>query len=159
MDYFYFTISFYFFLSAQVSLAVTILIYYDIEQGDQMSKSTINYLNVLASSNQEKWTEIDGTNGTIDFLTLAMDEVSDDYTRLTRFKAGADTKSFGVKSHDYPEEIYIISGKLYDQAFDCWLEAGHYASRPPGEKHGPFSCSEECIVLEISYPSQSIYHS
>ena len=61
--------------------------------------------------------------------TLAMDEATGDYTRLTRFETGANTAVFGGKSHDYPEEIYIISGRLYDEAFDMWLEAGHYASR------------------------------
>ena len=39
-------------------------------------------------------------------LTLAIDEKSGDYTRLTRFKPGADTASFGAKSHDYPEIIF-----------------------------------------------------
>lgn len=29
-----------------------------------------------------------------------------------------------------PEEVFIVSGRLHDQAFDLWLEAGHYASRP-----------------------------
>lgn len=89
-------------------------------------------------------------------LTLAIDQVSGDYTRLTRFKAGANTASLGAKSHNYPEEIYIISGTLYDEAFKMWLEAGHYASRPPGEIHGPFYAKTECIVLECSYPSQAI---
>ncbi|MFT5396809.1 MAG: hypothetical protein ACI85N_002016 [Gammaproteobacteria bacterium] len=33
-------------------------------------------------------------------LTLSIDEESGDYTRLTRFKAGANTQAFGGKSHD-----------------------------------------------------------
>ena len=41
-------------------------------------------------------------------------------------------------------------------AFDQWLETGHFASRPPGEVHGPFVCDEDCLVLEVSFPSQSI---
>ena len=45
--------------------------------------------------------------------------------------------------------------RFYDEAFDRWLEPGDYASRPPGELHGPFIADEECIVLEMSYPSQS----
>jgi hypothetical protein len=118
-----------------------------------MSKSTITYWNVLSADNSGKWESIEGTEGMLEQLTLAMDEQSGDYSRLTRFKAGADTKKFGAKSHDYPEEIYIISGRLYDEAFDIWLEAGHYASRPPGEEHGPFICKEECLVMEVSYPS------
>jgi len=121
-----------------------------------MSKSTIEYWNVLASANKSKWDVIADTNEQLEQLTLSMDDVTGDYTRLTRFKAGADTSMFGGKSHDYPEEIYIVSGRLFDVAFDVWLEAGDYASRPPGEVHGPFICEKECLVLEISYPSQAI---
>jgi len=121
-----------------------------------MSKNTIEYWNVLAASNSGSWQAIENTDGMLEQLTLAMDEKTGDYTRLTRFKTGANTEKFGGKSHDYPEEIYIISGRLYDAAFAMWLEAGHYASRPPGEVHGPFICEEECLVLEISYPSQSV---
>jgi len=121
-----------------------------------MAKSTITYWNALDKRNNHKWEVLDGTQGLIEQLTLAMDNISGDYTRLTRFKPGADTAAFGVKSHDYPEEILIIKGRLYDQAFDKWLEVGDYASRPPGELHGPFRADEECIVLEVSYPSQSL---
>ena len=120
-----------------------------------MNKNTTTYWNVLDAANAGKWEPIKGTDGMLEQLTLAMDNVSGDYTRLTRFKAGADTKKFGPKSHNYPEEIYIISGRLYDEAFDMWLTAGHYASRPPGEVHGPFICEEECLVMEVSYPSQA----
>ncbi len=125
-------------------------------QGERMSKNTASYWNVLSPENSGKWEPIEGTEGMLEQLTLAMDGVTGDYTRLTRFKAGADTKKFGSKSHDYPEEIYIISGRIYDEAFDIWLEAGHFASRPPGEVHGPFICEEECLVLEVSHPSQSV---
>src|SRR5262245_42876548 len=81
---------------------------------------------------------------------------SDDgeYTRLTRFRPGADTTPFGGKSHTYPEEVFIVSGRLYDHAFDLWLEAGHYASRPAGELHGPFRTDVGCVVLELSFPSR-----
>ena len=121
-----------------------------------MPKSTATYWNALDRSNDDKWEAIEGTNGQLEQLTLAIDEENGDYTRLTRFKAGADTKTFGAKSHEYPEEIMIIKGRLYDEAFDKWLEAGDYASRPPGEVHGPFIAEEECVVLEMSYPSQSV---
>jgi hypothetical protein len=87
-------------------------------------------------------------------LTLSSDPVSGDYTRLTRFLPGADTSLFGGKCHDYPEEIYIISGRLHDAAFDLWLESGHYASRPPGEVHGPFRTDVGCLVLEVSFPGR-----
>ncbi|WP_126454751.1 cupin domain-containing protein [Sulfuriflexus mobilis] len=120
-----------------------------------MAKSTITYWNALDKANDNKWEVIEGTDGLLEELTLAIDEKTGDYTRLTRFKPGADTKSFGAKSHDYPEEIFIIKGRLYDEAFDKWIEAGNYASRPPGELHGPFKTDVECVVLEMSYPSQS----
>ena len=117
-----------------------------------MAKSTATYWNVLAQENSGKWESVPRTSGMLEQLTLAIDEKTGDYTRLTRFNAGADTAEFGSKSHTYPEEIYIISGKLYDAAFDKWLEAGDFASRPPGEVHGPFICKEECLVMEVSFP-------
>jgi len=121
-----------------------------------MSKNTAIYWNTLSAANEKQWQSVKNTNGMLEELTLAIDEQTGDYTRLTRFKAGANTKDFGGKSHDYPEEIYIISGKLYDIAFDLWLEAGHFASRPPHEVHGPFICEEDCLVLEVSFPSQAV---
>ena len=121
-----------------------------------MSKSTKTYWNALDKSNDCAWKMIEGSDGFLEQLTLAMDKNTGDYTRLTRFKPGADTASLGAKSHEYPEEIMIIKGRLYDEAFDRWLEVGDYASRPPGELHGPFKTDVGCVVLEMSYPSQSI---
>jgi len=121
-----------------------------------MAKSNVTYWNPLSAINSDKWEVIEGSDGQLEQLTLAIDEESGDYTRLTRFKAGADTKAFGGKAHDYPEEIMVIKGRLYDEAFDMWLEEGEYASRPPGEVHGPFKAEGECVVLEMSFPSQSI---
>lgn len=120
-----------------------------------MSKTCRTYWNALAAANVGAWNVIDGTNGQLEACTLAMDERTGDYTRLTRFLPGADTTSSGGKSHAYPEEVYIVSGRLFDAAFDCWLEAGAYASRPPGELHGPFRTDVGCLVLEVSFPSQS----
>jgi hypothetical protein len=120
-----------------------------------MTKSTITYWNPLDSSNRNEWQPIEGMEEFSEQLTLSIDTTTGEYTRLTRFHAGADTTPFGSKSHDYPEEIFIISGRLYDQAFDMWLEAGHYASRPPGEIHGPFRTEEGCVVLEVSFPNKT----
>lgn len=115
----------------------------------------MTYWNALDKSNQDKWEVLQGTDGQIEQITLAIDHENGDYTRLTRFRAGSDTKASGGKCHDYPEEIFVIKGRLYDEALDQWLEAGDYASRPPGEVHGPFVAKEECIVLEISCPGQA----
>ncbi len=121
-----------------------------------MSKSTITYWNALSQENSSTWQPIKGMEEFAEELTLAIDEKSGDYTRLTRFKPGADTESFGAKSHSYPEEIIVMEGRLYDAAFNKWLEVGDYASRPPGEIHGPFKTDVGCLVLEVSFPSQSI---
>ncbi|MBL4850723.1 MAG: cupin domain-containing protein [Gammaproteobacteria bacterium] len=119
-----------------------------------MAKNTIKYWNPLCAENKGKWQSIDGLEGVAEELTLSIDHETGEYTRLTRFYAGADTIKFGAKSHEYPEEIFIVSGRLYDQAFDMWLETGHYASRPPGELHGPFKTEGGCVVLEISFPNK-----
>ncbi len=120
-----------------------------------MPKTTMSYFNALSEVHADKWEVVEGTDGLVEFYTLAIDEKGD-YTRLTRFKAGADTSSFGAISHLYPEEIFIVSGRMYDASVDKWLESGDYASRPPKELHGPFKTDVECIVLERSYPSQSL---
>lgn len=120
-----------------------------------MPKTTRTYWNPLDDKHQQDWTPTEGLEGKAEELTLSIDETTGEYTRLTRFHAGADTEAFGGKVHDYPEEIFIVSGRIYDQAFDKWLETGHYASRPPGEVHGPFKTETGCIVLEVSFPGRT----
>jgi hypothetical protein len=120
-----------------------------------MTKTTVTYWNPLSPENNHQWQPISGLEGIAEELTLSIDEETGEYTRLTRFYPGADTTAFGSKSHDYPEEIFIVNGRLYDQAFDLWLECGHYASRPPGEIHGPFKTDIGCIVFEVSFPNKA----
>lgn len=122
--------------------------------GGNMPKSTCTYWNPLTPYNGGQWKPITGFEGILEEMTLSMDEKTGEYTRLTRFHPGADTSSMGPKSHPYPEEVFIVSGRLYDHAFDLWLESGHYASRPPGEIHGPFRTDIGCVVLELSFPSR-----
>jgi len=117
-----------------------------------MSKSTTTYWNTLTS---DEWKPVAGMEGLAEELTLSIDEKSGEYTRLTRFLPGADTSVFGGKSHEYPEEVFVVSGRLYDAAFNQWLEPGHYASRPPREVHGPFKTEEGCVVLEVSFPNKA----
>jgi hypothetical protein len=119
-----------------------------------MGKSTVTYWSTLTSEAQEQWVPVEGAEEMAEELTLSIDDETGEYTRLTRFHPGADTTKFGGKYHDYPEEVFIVSGSLYDEAFDLWLEAGHYASRPPGEVHGPFRTEEGCLVLEVSFPNR-----
>lgn len=119
-------------------------------------KSTSTYWNPLAPIFDDRWESVQGSEGKLRQLTIAADPETGDYTRLTQFADGYSTEAFGAKSHDYPEEIFLISGRLYDAAVQMWLEPGHYASRPPGEVHGPFKADGDVIVLEMSFPSQSI---
>ncbi len=119
-----------------------------------MTKSTATYWNSLSPENRERWVPVQGLEGMVEELTLSIDPITGEYTRLTRFFPNADTSPFGGKSHLYPEEVFIVSGRLHDHAFDLWLEAGHYASRPPGELHGPFKTDVGCVVLEVSFPNR-----
>ena len=119
-------------------------------------KSTQAYWNPLAIENFSKWLEIEGSNGNLWQITIAEDKNSGDYTRLTKFKNGYSSQYFGAQSHTYPEEIFVVSGRLYDEAWEIWLEPGYYASRSPGEVHGPFVADGDVVILEMSYPSQSI---
>lgn len=119
-----------------------------------MSKSTATYWNALIPASQSRWTWVRGLDRMVEELTLSIDPATGEYTRLTRFLPGADTSAFGPKSHAFPEEIFIVNGRLHDAAFDVWLEAGHYASRPPGEAHGPFRTDVGCVVLEVSFPNR-----
>lgn len=119
-----------------------------------MAKSTIPYWNPLKNDHRGRWTPVKGLETLAEELTLSIDPETREYTRLTRFLAGADTRPFGGKSHSYPEEVFIVSGRLFDHAVGRWLEPGDYASRPPGEVHGPFTTEAGCVVLEISFPSR-----
>lgn len=119
-------------------------------------KTTTTYWNPMTQKGFEKWQEIAGSEGNLKEITLAIDEETGDYTRLTWFRDGYYTGAFGSKSHPYPEEIFVVSGRLYDEAFDIWLEPGCYASRPPGEVHGPFLAEGDVVIYENSLPSQSI---
>lgn len=119
-----------------------------------MTKTTSTYWNALSPASQTLWQPIPGLEHMAEQLTLSMDLDTGEYTRLTRFHPGADTSASGGKKHPYPEEIFIVSGRLYDDAFAMWLEQGHYASRPPGELHGPFKTDVGCVVLEVSFPNR-----
>ena len=119
-------------------------------------KTTSTYWNTLSEENADKWEEIEGSEGNLSQLTIAEDPETGDYTRLTKFKAGYNTKMFGAKDHVYPEEIFIVYGRVFDEAVGVWLEQGTFASRPPGEVHGPFYAETDVLVLEVSSPSQSI---
>ncbi len=119
-----------------------------------MSRTTSSYWNPLAPEQAHRWRWLEGLEGQVQELVLSHDPATGEFTRLTRFLPGADTAAFGGKAHDFPEEIFIVSGRLFDGAFGLWLEPGHHASRPPGEVHGPFRTEEGCLVLDVSFPQR-----
>ena len=114
-----------------------------------MPKQFSTYWNAFAKEAQERWESVADMPGA-DFITLATDPATGHYTRLTRFAPGCTTTA--LQAHDYCEEIYIVSGSLYDREAGKMLLAGDYACRIPGERHGPFHTDEGCLVLEIAYP-------
>lgn len=120
-----------------------------------MSKSTCSYWNVLEAGQRHRWRWLEGLEGQVEEVILSRDPATGEFTRLTRFHPGAHTTAFGATVHPYPEEILILSGRLWDGAFALWLEAGHYASRPPGEVHGPFRTDVGCLVLDLSFPQRT----
>jgi hypothetical protein len=119
-----------------------------------MIDSTSTYWNALSPESRESWMPIKGIERIAEELTLNIDPVTGEYHRSTRFLPGADTTAFRGRSRPCPEEVFIVSGRLYDEALDMWLEAGHCASRPPGEIHGPFKTDIGCVVLELSFPNR-----
>lgn len=80
-------------------------------------KSTRTFWNPLAKDNTGDWEIIDSSKGYLSQLTIAEHPDTGDYKRLTMFKDGYSTDAFGPKSHDYPDEIFVVSGYLYDKTF------------------------------------------
>lgn len=116
---------------------------------------TINNESYLPYINsEENWQELDGSNNLIEQLTLGIDESTGNHTCLTRFKPGADTSQLSTDLDTLPDEIFIISGKLYDIAAHQWLLPGDYISRSADKKLGPFKTDSECTTLVVTYPKQ-----
>ena len=68
-------------------------------------------------------------------------------TRFLRFEAGAGNDA--VVTHDFWEEIYIVSGAC--EVGGTVYRAGMVAVRPPGMPHGPFRSSGGCVNFEVRY--------
>ena len=72
-------------------------------------------------------------------------------TRLVRWASGLDTSDAGAITHDYVEEVYLLDGEFIDVTLGRTFRAGHYASRRPGMRHGPYRTLTGCTMLEIRY--------
>ena len=119
-----------------------------------MTKTTAIYWNTLSAESDATWTAVPGMAGMAEELVLSVDPETEEYTKLTRCLPGCDTAALGPKRHPYPEEIFVVSGRIHDATFDRWLVPGDYISRGPFEVHGPFRTEEGAIVLEVSFPQR-----
>jgi ChrR-like protein with cupin domain len=94
------------------------------------------------------WQPIADAPGTWERI-LSSDPVTGSYTRMLRFEPNATTKV--ILSHDFWEEVYIVSGSLRDLGKEKLFRQGMYACRPPGMKHGPYFSPDGCITVEMRY--------
>lgn len=88
---------------------------------------------------------------------LSASDDSADYTRLLRFEPGTDSSANGALTHEFWEEVFIVSGDLTDLRLGQTFTAGMYACRPPGMPHGPWTSEEGVLMVEFrhSFPPGS----
>ena len=85
----------------------------------------------------------------IDEKILARDADTGDTTRLLRMAPGVETSE--TIAHDFWEEVWILEGGVTDVGKARTFEAGMYACRPPGMRHGPYRSERGCLMFEIRY--------
>ncbi|MFF5792393.1 cupin domain-containing protein [Paeniglutamicibacter sp. NPDC012692] len=73
-------------------------------------------------------------------------------TQLSKWDAGLDTSHSGVISHDFAEEVFLLSGELTDLTLNETFLAGAYTSRQPNMPHGPYVTRTGCVMLVIATP-------
>lgn len=73
-------------------------------------------------------------------------------TQLSRWDAGLDTSPGGIISHDFAEEVFLLSGELTDLTLNKTFLPGAYTSRQPNMPHGPYTTRTGCIMLVIATP-------
>lgn len=116
------------------------------------AKDHREFFNALDS---EGWKSVAGYSGVEEkILSGAFDHPAKKgaVTRLSRWAAGAAVAE--PVSHDWCEEVFLISGSLIigtpEQEQEI-LPAGTYAVRPPHVPHGPFFSTEGCLMIEFLY--------
>ena len=71
------------------------------------------------------------------------------YTRMLRFDPGTVTPE--TLTHDFWEEVWIVTGSIVDLRLDQEFTTGMYACRPPGMPHGPWRSPDGCVTFEVRY--------
>ena len=102
-----------------------------------------------------EWRPAGGPVEGINEMILSASADSPDHTRILRFDPGVDSSENGALTHEFWEEVYIVSGDLTDLRLDQTFTAGMYACRPPGMPHGPWTSEAGVLMVEFrhSFPS------
>lgn len=100
------------------------------------------------------WTTCEGNVPDLTERILALDPDGGVASRMLRFEPGTDTTPNGVLSHDFWEEVYIVSGSFTDLRLGQTFRAGDFACRPPGMEHGPWRSDEGCVTFEVRYRTE-----
>ncbi len=103
------------------------------------------------------WETVAGYSGVEQkILAGALDPAnrSGSITRLVQWQPGAHVGQ--ILSHEWCEEVYVVSGTLAvgvpDRPDEARiLIAGTFACRPPNILHGPFFSPGGCLLLEFLY--------
>lgn len=98
-----------------------------------------------------EWSPVSSETSGLFERVMARDSEANVFSRLLRLAPQADTSASGPVVHDCWEEIYVLDGSMVDLALGERFDAGSYACRPPGVKHGPWLTEDGCIVLEVRY--------
>ncbi len=98
-----------------------------------------------------EWAPVDPPVRGLTERILARDGDTGVATRMLRFDPGTDTSAMGTLTHDFWEEVYIVSGSITDLALGTTFSAGSYACRPPGMPHGPWVAPDGCTTFEVRY--------
>lgn len=95
-----------------------------------------------------EWMPIAGEEGLAEKI-LSHDAETGSHTRLLRIDPGY--RSDKVLEHDFWEEVYLISGTVFDHTLGKEVVTGTYSHLPPHTKHGPYSSEHGCMTLEFRY--------
>ncbi len=118
----------------------------------QFNKEHREFFNAL---DEEGWNPVPGYSGVEEkVLSGAFDHEAKTgaITRLSRWQAGAAV--IKPVSHDWCEEVFLISGHLSVGIAPNEVEplpAGTYAVRPARVPHGPFFSEQGCLMIEFLY--------
>lgn len=80
---------------------------------------------------------------------LSVDPETGDHTRLLKIAPGY--KSDKIIEHDFFEEVYLLSGSVFDHTMNKLIVTGTYSHLPPHTPHGPYSSQEGCMTIETRY--------